>query len=85
VWQKLMFVLGGLMLPLQMYPDVVQRAAALTPFPSVLGGPASFVLDGAGVDAAALAWSLAMWGGVTALGVWWVFRRAVTALTVNGG
>src|SRR5262249_21399666 len=44
VWQKLMFVLGGLMLPLELYPSFVQRAALFTPFPSLLAAPASFVL-----------------------------------------
>jgi ABC-2 type transport system permease protein len=85
VWQKLLFVLGGLMLPLQVYPEFIRRAAAFTPFPSVLGGPASFVLQDAGADTAALAWNLALWGSLTALSVWWLFRRAVRALTINGG
>jgi viologen exporter family transport system permease protein len=85
VWQKLLFVLGGLMLPLPLYPVLVQRAAALTPFPSVLGGPASFVLRSDGSDAIGLAWHLALWAAVTAVSVWWVFRRALRALTINGG
>jgi ABC-2 type transport system permease protein len=46
VWQKLLFVGGGLMMPIQLYPSVIQRVAAFTPFPSILAGPASFVLDG---------------------------------------
>src|SRR5262249_48474729 len=33
VWQKLMFVLGGLMLPLGLYPEFIQKVAAVTPFP----------------------------------------------------
>src|SRR5215471_16534129 len=35
IWQKLMFVLGGLMLPLELYPELMQRAAWFTPFPVV--------------------------------------------------
>jgi len=85
VVQKAMFVLGGLMLPLDLYPDFIRRAAVFTPFPSVLAGPASFVLPGGGVGLDVLARSLAIWGGVTALGVGWVFRRATSALTINGG
>lgn len=85
VWQKLMFVLGGLMLPLQVYPEFIRRVAAVTPFPSVLGDPASFVLHDAGANEAVLAWRLAFWGCITASAVWWVFRRALTALTINGG
>jgi ABC-2 type transport system permease protein len=85
VWQKLMFVLGGLMLPLEIYPAFIRRAALFTPFPSMLAGPASFVLGAHLVTAGALAGRLAGWSVVTALGVVWIFRRAVSRLTLNGG
>jgi ABC-2 type transport system permease protein len=85
VSQKLLFVLGGLMLPIELYPDVMRYTAALTPFPSVLAGPASFVLQGNLAGSGALVRSLAIWSGVVALAVWWMFRRATAALTVNGG
>jgi ABC-2 type transport system permease protein len=85
VIQKLMFVLGGLMLPLELYPDFIRQAATFTPFPSVLAGPASFVLQSGGVGSGVLARTLAIWAGVTALAVGWVFRRATSALTINGG
>jgi len=85
VWQKLMFVLGGLMLPLDLYPAFIQRAAAFTPFPTLLAGPASFVLRDALITPIALARDLAIWSGVTALAVTWMFRRATSALTINGG
>lgn len=85
VGQKLMFILGGLMLPLQFYPEIVRRVAALTPFPAILGGPASFLLNDGLIAPGALAGRLAIWSVVTAVGVAWVFRRARAALTVNGG
>jgi len=85
VWQKLMFILGGLMLPLQFYPEIVRRLAALTPFPAMLGEPASFLLNNGMVTPAVLARNLAIWCGVTALALSWIFRRARAALTVNGG
>jgi ABC-2 type transport system permease protein len=85
VWQKLMFVLGGLMLPLELYPDFIQRVAAVTPFPALLAGPASFVLPAGIVTPGELARNLAIWCGVTAVAVWWIFRRAASALTINGG
>jgi len=85
VWQKLMFVLGGLMLPLDLYPSFVQRAAAFTPFPVMLAGPASFVARTGHVAPALLARDLVIWSGVTALAVSWLFRRATAALTINGG
>jgi ABC-2 type transport system permease protein len=85
VGQKLMFILGGLMLPLTLYPEAVRRIAALTPFPVVLGEPASFLLKDAMVTPGALVRNLAIWCGVTALALGWIFRRARIALTINGG
>jgi viologen exporter family transport system permease protein len=85
VWQKLMFVLGGLMLPLDLYPAFIQRAAAFTPFPVLLAGPASFVVRTGLVTPGVLARNLVIWSCVTAIAVSWIFRRATSALTINGG
>jgi len=85
VTQKLMFVFGGLMLPLAMYPAAMQKAAAFTPFPVMLFAPASIVLGTGLVRPVILARDLALWGGVMALVVQWTYRRAAAGLTVNGG
>jgi ABC-2 type transport system permease protein len=85
VFQKLMFVLGGLMLPLDVYPVFIQRAAALTPFPPLLAMPASFVLGTTLVTPVALASRLALWAGVAACALLWVFRTAMSKVTINGG
>ncbi len=87
VSQKLLFVLGGLMLPLQLDPTWLRRLAACTPFPSMLEGPAAVML-GAG-----LAPRDALWLGLR-IGLWllcalWVLslllRRATRSLSVGGG
>jgi ABC-2 type transport system permease protein len=85
VASKLMFILGGLMLPLELYPRWLQIVAACTPFPSLLSGPGSFVLHDPGSLALSLGlqlgfWALALFGLVELL-----FRRAVLALQVGGG
>jgi len=85
VWQKLMFVLGGLMMPLELYPQFIQKAAAFTPFPVMLADPASFVVWNRLVTPGALARSLVIWCCATAIAVLWTFRRATSALTINGG
>jgi ABC-2 type transport system permease protein len=85
VWQKLLFVLGGLMMPIELYPQLIRRLAPFTPFPSILAGPASFVLHRSSAEAGVHARTLAIWACVTAVAVCWVFRRATSALTVNGG
>src|SRR5690606_30324810 len=45
VWQKLLFTLGGLILPLALYPDWLAALARWTPFAAALNGPASLLLD----------------------------------------
>ena len=85
IWQKLIFVLGGLLLPLQLYPELVVRIARFTPFPALLTGPASFLLDRPFFDMPTLAFALAAWsiaaGGAASL----LFRRATRYLQINGG
>jgi ABC-2 type transport system permease protein len=85
IWQKLLFVLGGLMLPLDLYPEAVQRGAAFTPFPTVLAGPASFMLQAEGVSSGVLVYGMAFWSSATAFALWWIFRHARTTLAINGG
>ena len=85
VGQKLLFILGGLMMPLSIYPEWLQRLAALTPFPFVLAGPASAMLGGPAMAIGELVWRLALWTGATALVAHVVFQRAVRALHLNGG
>ena len=85
VWQKLMFVLGGLMLPLELYPAFIQRAAAFTPFPTLLAGAGVVHAGNAARDARRAGRSLVLWSGATALAVAWMFRRAVATVTINGG
>jgi ABC-2 type transport system permease protein len=85
VWQKLLFVLGGLMLPIGMYPEFIRQAAALTPFPVVLAGPASFLLEDPALPPHLLASRLAIWCAVTAAVVSGLYVRATARMTVNGG
>ena len=83
--QKLMFIFGGLMLPLTLYPAFMQRAAALTPFPVMLFTPASLMLGTGSVRPLILARDLVLWGAALTAAVQWTYRRAVAGLTVNGG
>jgi ABC-2 type transport system permease protein len=85
VWQKLLFILGGMMLPLALYPDLIQRAAAFTPFPALLAGPASFVLHEGTVSPVALAGKLVVWLTISLIVTGWLFRRAASGLRVHGG
>lgn len=85
VWQKLAFVLGGLILPLHLYPGWLRAFAAWTPFSAFLNGPARVAFGWDPAEAALTAASLLGWILATALGVRWLHRRALAVLDVNGG
>jgi ABC-2 type transport system permease protein len=85
IWQKLLFVLGGLLLPLQFYPELFVRVARLTPFPAFLAGPASLATGEPLMHAGTLAATLAVWALVGWLIAQTAFDRAVRRLQVNGG
>jgi ABC-2 type transport system permease protein len=82
---KLLFILGGLMLPLELYPHWLQVIARCTPFPSLLAGPAGFVLRSPDASAWPLAANLLMWVAVLFGIVELLFWRATRSLQLNGG
>jgi viologen exporter family transport system permease protein len=67
--QKLMFVLGGLILPLDAYPPVLVKVAWLTPFPAMLYAPASIALDPTWPHVAAMLAVQAFWLGAAWLAI----------------
>ncbi|MEY4575636.1 MAG: hypothetical protein RL701_339, partial [Pseudomonadota bacterium] len=88
IWQKALFILGGLMLPLELYPTWVQRLGMLTPFPLLLSGPASFVLHPQAHATHAvllLAGRLALWLAIAGVLSHVLYERALQRLQVNGG
>lgn len=85
IWQKLLFVLGGLMFPLEVYPEWLQRAAYFTPFAPLLHGWARLAFDPDPALAARMALLLLGWGIAMAAFVAWLYRRALLVMDVNGG
>ena len=85
IWQKLLFVLGGLLLPLQFYPELFVRVALFTPFPTLLAGPASLATGEPLMHAWTLMLLLASWAAAGWMVARAAFARAVRELQVNGG
>ena len=84
-WSKLVFVLGGLFLPLEIYPDWLRALARYTPFSAMLWGPARMAFGWAprlalGTAAELVGWNLLLLGVLA-----WLGRRAAARLTVHGG
>jgi ABC-2 type transport system permease protein len=85
IWQKLMFVLGGLMLPLDIYPDGFRRIAEHTPFAALLFRPGSLMLEPEPALALRLIAELTGWGAFALLVVIWLERQGRRIITVSGG
>ncbi len=85
IYQKLAFILGGLLIPLDFYPHWLQVIARALPFSSMIYGPARLFV----------APSLSTFINVMALQIAWIvvlglllsvsYRRGIRELTVNGG
>jgi len=85
VWQKAAFLLGGLLLPLPLYPPWLRAIAEASPLSALLYGPGSLAL---GLDTAGI-WMVLVrqlaWLAVAVVGLAWLFRRGVARLEIGGG
>lgn len=85
VWQKFAFIFGGLMLPLEFYPEWLQDIATWTPFAPMMHGPAQMVFGPDLEVASAVLIRLVVWIALSACLLAWTYRRALRALDVGGG
>jgi len=85
IWQKLCFALGGLMVPLSIYPGWLRQIALHSPFAALLYGPGQLVM--APDWSLALGWASALlaWGTSFLLVVLWLEHRGRKTLTLHGG
>lgn len=85
IYQKILFLLGGLLIPLDFYPELLQDIARRLPFYYTVYGPARFFVDTSperfiGLFSGQLIW-LAVLGSAVALVYW----RGIRWLSINGG
>ena len=82
LYMKAVFILGGMIIPLELLPDGVQRFAMLLPFLAMAYVPARFA---AGFWEPALLLEQLFWIGVLAIGASLAFRAGERRLQVVGG
>lgn len=85
VVQKLLFLLGGMILPLAFYPPLLGEIAAWTPFAAMLSGPGRIALGADAAEGWKTAALLVAWTGA-ALGLLaWGWGRALKRVDGAGG
>ena len=85
IWQKAFFLLGGLMLPLEIYPEWLRALAVLTPFSALLYEPARTAFGWHPEVAALGVTKIVVWGVVAGLVAVALERRAVRTIEIGGG
>jgi len=83
IWQKLLFVLGGMLIPLTLYPEPMRSVARASPFAAMLFVPGSLALD-AGAAVVPLVAEQLLWLAGLALLVVLVDRAALARLLARG-
>lgn len=85
IYQKFVFVLGGMMLPLDLFPQWLQEIVRLLPFPYMMYAPARlFVKPEFDLFGQMLAGQW-LWVGALVVLLALAYRGSEKALTVNGG
>jgi ABC-2 type transport system permease protein len=85
IYQKLAFLFGGMLIPLDFYPPWLQIIARALPFSSVTYGPARlFVTPSLELFVNVMMLQI-LWIVILALLLTFAYRRGVAYLTVNGG
>lgn len=85
MFEKLLLMLGGLMLPLSIYPLWMQKLALFTPFPAILSNRSHLVIDSAPLAMTHLAITLAFWTAFASLVLYFLYRKGEKILNIEGG
>jgi ABC-2 type transport system permease protein len=85
IWEKLLFTLGGLMLPLIIYPGWLQKIAYATPFPAILGDRSALAIDFTWDHAFRVTSLLLFWGLIGISFLVLLYRKGLKIVNVEGG
>lgn len=84
IWQKALFVLGGLIMPLSLYPTPFRGMAGMSPFAAMLSAPASLALDPSRDHITMVLMGQTVWLVVLAALAWLLDHAATSRFTAHG-
>lgn len=85
IYQKLVFILGGLLLPLDFLPDRIQQIARLLPFNLTTYAPAKLFVAFEWAEFGRMLTLQLIWGGIIGLALTLQYRWVIRRLELNGG
>lgn len=85
IFDRLKWILGGLLIPVNLYPDAVKRLVLLLPFRHMLGGPANLFVKFSWPAAGELLLHQLVWLLIFGLLCNLIYRLGVRRVDLNGG
>lgn len=85
IWEKFLFMFGGLMLPLAVYPQWMQTVAHFTPFPAILGERSALALDFNIHNISILTFTIVGWLAIGLISLVLLYRKGLRILNIEGG
>ncbi len=85
IYQKVVFLLGGLLIPLDFFPGWLRSIAMFLPFAYTVYGPARIFVDPSFTLFGQILFGQLIWLSVAAVFLLAFYRRSITRLAINGG
>lgn len=85
IYQKVVFILGGLLIPLDFFPTWLRRIAEALPFASTLYGPARLFVQPSLERFSGLVLGQVLWLALVGTVLILIYRRSLRWLSINGG
>lgn len=85
VVDRLKWILGGMLLPLELYPDSIRTVVERLPFRYMIAGPAHLFVYFNWAEAGRLLAAQGFWTVLFSLLCWLLYRMGVRRVDVNGG
>ena len=85
IYQKFLLLLGGVLIPLDFFPQWLQTISLNLPFAWIIYGPARLFVDPSPARLGHVFLQQGIWLAVVGGAVWVFYRRAAARLAINGG
>jgi ABC-2 type transport system permease protein len=85
VYHKLLFTIGGMLMPLEIFPAAIQQICQWLPFQTVLYFPAKMAVHYDGSKLLAMLGVQCLWIVILGLAAVFIYSKGVRKLNVNGG
>jgi ABC-2 type transport system permease protein len=85
IYQKLLFILGGMLIPLDFFPGWLRSISQVSPFAFIIYGPARLFVEPSWERFGCLFLGQTIWLVVFGMLVTFVYRRGMQWLAINGG